>query len=245
MRILILILILIMLINLSACGKQGPKGDSGLNGSNGQNGSSCKTTQLPMGAMVTCGDGSFAIIYNGQQGAKGESGIPGEKGASCSVSSTSTGADIGCTDGTVVSLTNGLQGATGTNGTDCSVQQLSNGARISCGQQIAYVYDGEDAPITAFTFTQEITPCGKESSPWKEVLLCMSNGQILASFSDDMGGTNTRLANIPPGSYMDTDKSGCNFNVTLGENSSSVVTWQAGSNQYSSWASNTVVCNAN
>lgn len=58
-----------------------------------------------------------------------------------------------------------------------------------------------------------IDPCGDADDIVDEVLIRMSNGQVLVSFSDSANGNNTRLAVLPPGSYMTTDGSACQFTV--------------------------------
>lgn len=98
---------------------------------------------------------------------------------------------------------------------------------------------GPDTPLFA------ITPCGPNSSPYKEVLLCLYNGSILGSFSDSFSGQNTRFAILPVGSFNDTDSSGCQFNIELeSDNKSYRVLWNAGSNAYSIWISGSKLCQA-
>lgn len=46
-----------------------------INGVDGQNGSSCSVTQVEVGAVITCTDGSSAAIMNGQNGQVGPSGL--------------------------------------------------------------------------------------------------------------------------------------------------------------------------
>ena len=43
------------------------------------------------------------------------------------------------------------------------------------------------------------------------------------------------------GTFEDTDESGCIFNMTVSENST-IIEWDAGSNQYASWKAQTVIC---
>lgn len=120
----------------------------------------------------------------------------------------------------------GKDGKDGTNGAD--------------GQDGSNATLGPDTPIEA------ISPCGANSSPYKEVLLCLNNGNILASFSDSASGQNTRFAIIPVGHYNDTDSSGCQFEVELSEDlKSHIVLWNAGSNQYSLWLAGSYTCRAN
>lgn len=222
----------LVLLSLFSCGHD-KKPQDGVNGKDGVNGSSCKAETVPNGAKISCTDGSFAYIYNGQNG------------LNCSVTSIPRGVRITC--GTqpsvdVLSGIDGSNGADGVSGQNCIVDSLTNGLKVTCGSSAAYVYDGKDAPITPYSLVKEIQPCGPGSSPWKEVILCMAGGDLLASFSDNASGTNTRLSNIPQGNYIDTDASSCNFSVSIDANNNSTVTWNAGSNQYGSWSANSIVC---
>lgn len=141
---------------------------------NGKDGSSCsvapeysqdifgefqKTSVTQIGARISCTDGSFAIILNGEkgeqglQGQTGLTGLTGEAGSSCTASRQyhSDFVKIQCGNQNPVYLydgedgedgRDGKNGLNGNNGTSCSVSQLSNGARITCGNNVAFVYNG-------------------------------------------------------------------------------------------------------
>jgi hypothetical protein len=51
-----------------------------------------------------------------------------------------------------------------------------------------------------------------------EVLLRLSNGKILASFSQNASGLNTRFAILTPGNYVSTDSQNCFFTVQANGN---------------------------
>ena len=81
---------------------------------------------------------------------------------------------------------------------------------------------GPAAPPTSYTPTNIVDPCGDTPNKYDEVLIIFSNGQVLASFSDNANGNNTRLAIVPPGGpYQTTDGTGCVFYVS----SKGTVTW--------------------
>jgi hypothetical protein len=119
---------------------------------------------------------------------------------------------------------NGSDGADGQDGENCEVVQAINGALIVCANSSVLVLngqngedgtdgeDGSDAPPTAFTVTAIIDPCGQQSQ-WDEVLLKLANGQIIASFSQNASGLNTRFVSLLPGSYITTDGTACQFTV--------------------------------
>jgi hypothetical protein len=81
--------------------------------------------------------------------------------------------------------------------------------------------DGQNAIIGAYTPVDAIMPCGNAVA-YKEVLLRLNNGQLLASFSDNIQGLNTRLSLLPDGSYIDTDDSNCNFSVSTSDQTRSI-----------------------
>ena len=68
---------------------------------------------------------------------------------------------------------------------------------------------------------QIIDPCGNAPAVVDEVLLKLTDGSLLASFSDNSSGKNTRFAVVPAGNYVTTDGSSCMFHVS----SSGAVTW--------------------
>jgi hypothetical protein len=189
--------VLFILLLLISCGKKDKTAPV-----NGSNGSSCSVTSTSQGALVTCTDGTSSHITNGTNGVDG---------SSCNVISINNGAEISCDDGSSITLLNGI------NGSSCEVTQLLNGIKVTCGNEIGYVYNGEDGATSAFTVTEVINPCGDYPGHFDEVLLKMSNGEILAHFSH---GNLQFLTLLTDGNYVTTDKQACNFNVTNG-----VVTW--------------------
>ena len=72
---------------------------------------------------------------------------------------------------------------------------------------------GQSAPVTPFSAVTIVDPCGDKSGVYDEVLLKLADGTILASFSDDVNGKNTRFSLLNPGSYMTTDSSRCFFTI--------------------------------
>lgn len=104
-----------------------------------------------------------------------------------------------------VNGTNGSNGRDGTNGTDG--RDGTNGSNGANGA------DGRDAVLPGTTPVGLIHACG-DTVAYKEVLLLLANGQVLGSFSQDTGGTMTRLALLPDGTYMNTDTSGCVFTLS-------------------------------
>ena len=72
---------------------------------------------------------------------------------------------------------------------------------------------GEKGEAGTPAILEVIDPCGDAANIVDEVLIRMSNGQVLVSFSDDSSGNNTRLSVLPPGSYTTTDGSACQFTI--------------------------------
>lgn len=83
----------------------------------------------------------------------------------------------------------------------------------SANQQAMTICNGQNEQEPSYTPVEPIMACG-ESVAYKEVLLRLSNGQVLGSFSNDVGGTMTRLAFLPDGTFMNTDISACVFSLS-------------------------------
>ena len=99
-------------------------------------------------------------------------------------------------------ICNGLNGTNGTNGTN-----------------------GVNAQAPAYSTVDAIMPCGNTVSN-KEVLLRLSDGEILGSVSASASGANTRFSFMNDGSYVDTDGSGCNFSVaTSADGTTRSISW--------------------
>lgn len=77
--------------------------------------------------------------------------------------------------------------------------------------------DGVDAPVAQFSPVEAIIPCNNTAS-YKEILLRLHNGQVLASFSDNASGLNTRLTLIPDGTFMTSDGTNCVFSLATSVN---------------------------
>lgn len=68
--------------------------------------------------------------------------------------------------------------------------------------------DGQDAIL------EVIDPCGDAAGVIDEILIRLTDGRVLCSFSANANGQNTRLSVLPAGSYVTTDGSNCHFTVT-------------------------------
>lgn len=101
-----------------------------------------------------------------------------------------------------------VTGKDGSPGANCSVQQITNGAIITCPDSTAVV-----SPAGSQYNVQEIVdPCG-DGPGFDEVILRLANGQLLAHFSS--GGLQF-LSLIPDGNYVTTDQQACQFTVSNG-----------------------------
>jgi len=73
--------------------------------------------------------------------------------------------------------------------------------------------NGADAPPTAFTPISILNPCGNNPAIVNEIFLKLSNGTIIASFSQNASGLNTRWAVLTVGTYQTTDGDACTFTL--------------------------------
>lgn len=72
------------------------------------------------------------------------------------------------------------------------------------------------APPTPFTPVAIFNPCGNAPGVQDEVLLKLADGSILASFSDNSNGKNTRFGLLGNGTYTTTDGDNCVFTLNNG-----------------------------
>lgn len=131
-------------------------------GDKGDPGTSCSVVpevseeDVVVGARISCTDGSFSIVLNGEkgdqgvQGPKGDQGVQGPvgqtgpAGASCQAykSFLFDGVWLACPNQLPVFIADGEDGKDGKDGKSCSVSQQNNGAKITCGNSVAFVYNG-------------------------------------------------------------------------------------------------------
>jgi hypothetical protein len=68
-----------------------------------------------------------------------------------------------------------------------------------------------------------VDPCTDHPTKIDEIFLRLSDGSLIASFSDNANGLNTRWSIIQNGTYSTTDGTGCTFTVSNGVVSPSIV----------------------
>lgn len=121
----------------------------------------------------------------------------------------------------------GDRGSDGSNGQSCTVQTVvpsveapAGGALILCGDSSVLLLngvdgeDGADAPQTPYSIVEVIDPCGDASGIYDEIIIRLGTDELVASFSDNANGKNTRLSLLVPGTYQTTDGSNCVFTVS-------------------------------
>lgn len=147
---------------------------------------------LPLIFVAACGDSG----PQGVPGPQGISGLEGSDGQSSQITLTRFSSDTSvCASGAGV-LVKSMTGF------------VVQSAAVVCDGNT-----GRDAPVSQYDVVDIIHPCPSNTSAFREVLLKLRNGTIIASFSDDANGKNTRLSVLVPGSYVDTDNSNCHFTV--------------------------------
>lgn len=221
------LILLAMVLGTIACHRHsyitGPQGKAGKDGINGVDGATGATGSS--GATGATGATGAA----GSNGVNGTNGLNGHSMASRSSIADSSlcvnggnvlsvGLDINddtvLQDGEISDVLvacNGLNGANGSNGTNGT--NGSNGSNGSNGATGATGAAGSNAPPTAFTPVALINPCGASPSGFDEMFIKLQNGMVIASFSDNNTGYNTRMSVLRAGTYQTTDNDACIFTL--------------------------------
>lgn len=187
-----------------------------ISGPNGNDGKSCHVEQRSYGSDIVCDDGSTTPVTNGVDGNDGQNGNDGLNGSNghSMVFDTASANSTQCSNGGNIILL-------GLDLNDNLVLDSSDGNLQSA--IICNGLDGQDAPPTPFTPTGVVNPCGDAPSVYDEVLIKLSNGTLIASFSQNANGQNTRFAILPAGTYITTDGDNCTFSV----NSNGDITYES------------------
>lgn len=120
-------------------------------------------------------------------------------------------------------------------GTDLNDDGILQATEVISSTDLCDGLDGAPATQPQFTPVIAITPCGPNSSSYKEVLLGLTGGgifsEIITNASDDTTIRNTLL---PDGSYYDTDSSRCDFTISAASNGDKTISWSGSTNNGSS-----------
>lgn len=157
----------------------------------------CTVRPVEGGYELQCPDAPAVLVANGKNGQDGANGADGKNGHASVIAQTPAGA--ACPSGGVTILT-----AMDVN--DNLVLDPNDG-----DLQSATLCGGTDAPVTPFMPVGIVDPCGTTPGMYNEVFLRLSNGELLASMSDDPQGRNTRFSMLQPGCFMTTDGDRCSF----------------------------------
>jgi hypothetical protein len=166
--------------------------------------------------LVACGkevreNGVKLVLIPGPQGEKGTAGVNGKDGNNGVDGQTGSQGPQGVA-GSVGPT--GAVGATGAQGL-----QGAQGPQGAVGPAGPQGLPGTNAPTPIPIVI--INPCGDAPGIYDEVILKLPDGTLLASFSDNASGLNTRLSALVPGTFITSDGSTCIFTV----HSNGTVTW--------------------
>ena len=124
----------------------------------------------------------------GPVGETGQAGQNGQNGQSCQVYRPSHAdyVNLSCPNQATVKIYDGKDGedghngTNGTNGVSCSVSQLSNGARITCGTSVAFVYNGLNGTNgTNGTNGANGTSCSVSNANGGALITCGNTSQMI------------------------------------------------------------------
>jgi hypothetical protein len=192
-----------------------------------KDGIGCFSDQTATGTLLTCSNGT-TFIPNPTNGLNGANALINilPTAPSCANGGITliTGTDEN-SDGLLTSVDSNLMTATVCNGTNGL--NGADGATGATGAQGLPGQNGTNGVTPPFSTVSTIATCGNTVA-WKEQLLCLANGKLLGSFSENINGYNTRLAFLADGSYMNTDGSNCNFTVLTLSDGSTRVSWSGG-----------------
>lgn len=205
---------------LVGCGATGPgpAGSAGTDGTNGKNGTSTLLNITRSTSLPACNGGS---------------GITVQSYIDVNNSGTLSPGDPIVSETVVCDGTTGSTGPQGPAGASCTVKSVdpdpavapNGGALITCGSTSTLVLNGAPgatgpqgqpgtpAPPTAYSVVNVIDPCGPSGGA-DEVFLELANGTLVASFSDNAAGQNTRLSILNDGSYVTSDGTNCAFTLS-------------------------------
>jgi hypothetical protein len=234
--------------NKGAPGPTGPKGDAGPSGADGNDGQSLavaigdatadqcanggKTIQITQAqddntqSIVVCNgvDGNTGTEGAiGPEGSVGPQGNPGSNGHSIVMTTVDANMDTCLNGGQILLLATDINDNGVLDSNDANFQSLTicNGLN---GQDGNNGIDGNTGPAgpsgapSAFTPVGIVDPCGTAPGIYNEVFLRLANGMLLASFSDNASGENTRFSVLTPGTYETTDGDACVFTIDANYN---------------------------
>jgi len=152
------------------------------------------------------------VVCNGGSGEDGRDGVDGEDGRGV-VFQLFAAAEQACPGGGLTILI--ARDANGNSTLDAEDE----------GLQSASVCNGQSVELPRYAPVALIRPCG-DSVAFKEVLLRLNDGQVLAVFSANSAGDMTRLSLLPDGSYVNTDGSSCQFTLaTSADGAERAISW--------------------
>lgn len=231
--------IIALVILLAACDAlRGPKGEPGQPGETGKSGHNSlisivnsAPTCLNGGSVVLSGNdfndnnvlessevSASTAICNGIDGTAGTNGIDGSNGRNALVAliAQAQGGGASCSTG-------GITIITGIDANSDGILQpveaeyskdVCNGLTGAQGVTGAAGINGAGAPSSPYDTVGIVDPCGAQTS-WDEVFLRLRNGLLVASFSSNVNGDNTRFSILRAGNYLTTDQTGCYFSVDI------------------------------
>lgn len=146
-------------------------------------------------------------ILNTYGGPQGIPGTPGINGHSALIRQDEAAENLCFNGGTVLNT-----------GVDLNNNGLLELEEVMQTSVVCSGSNGSNGSPTPFTPTAIINPCGNAPGIYDEIFLKLANGMLIASFSDNANGKNTRFSVLYAGSYYTTDGDNCSFKVDANGN---------------------------
>lgn len=163
-------------------------------------------------ALTGCGKENDRTVLltgpsiQGQSGERGDDGLSGSNG----VDGYSSLVDLLRSNSLDAAVCASQAGVIVSTGLDLNRDGVLQNSEVTAGSVVCDGAVGADGNNGILSI---VTLCPHISRPFPEVVIQLADGRLLASFSANQAGNNTRFVILPVGTYGTTDGAACSFTV--------------------------------